>query len=245
MSVFEVTQNRYNFIEEKEWEEEKRVYFTYLYNKIMPFIRPNKGKLLDVGCGLGTWASYLKSKLSFEIYGIEMSPDSLEVAKKNGLSMKLSDIENKWPYSSSSFEMVSAIQLVEHLLNTDIFFQESHRVLKRDGYLLITTPNLASWLNRIIFIFGFQPFTTEVSTVDKTFGLKFTRKLSKNRTPVGHIRSFTLKALIDILEYYNFKIVKVVGGKVDYLPKFLKPLDLLFSHLPSLASDIIVIAKKR
>lgn len=245
MNVFSVTQNRYKTDEVSVWKEEKNIYFKYFYEKVAPYAEFKNRKILDIGTGLGIWPAYIKSKVRCSIYGMEMSKESIKIAKKNGLSMKYADIEQKWPYKNGNFEVVSGVQVIEHLLDTDMFITESYRVLSKNGYLIISTPNLASWLNRIIFLFGFQPFTTEVSTRDKTFGLKFTRKLTNNRDPVGHIRSFTLNALVDMLEYYDFKVIKTVGGKVDYLPKFLKPLDIFFSYFPSLASDLIVIAKKQ
>lgn len=244
MNVFSVTQNKYKTNEVSTWKQEKNIYFKYFYEKVSLYVEFKDRRILDIGTGLGTWPAYIKSKVRCSIYGMEMSKESIKIAQKNGLSMKYANIEQKWPYKNRSFGVVSGVQVIEHLLDTDIFIKESYRVLLKNGYLIISTPNLASWLNRIIFMLGFQPFTTEVSTADKTFGLKFTRKLTNNREPVGHIRAFTLKALIDMLEYYDFKIVKAIGGKVDYLPKFLKPIDTLFSYFPSLSSDIIVIAKK-
>jgi hypothetical protein len=37
------------------------------------------------------------------------------------------------------------------------------RVLREGGYLLITTPNLASWVNRLVMLLGYQPYNCEVS----------------------------------------------------------------------------------
>jgi len=104
--------------------------------------------------------------------------------------------------------------------------KEAFRVLKTDGYLVITTPNLAAWFNRLIFLFGYQPFFLEPSTKDKTVGLGFTRRLMPNRKPVGHIRCFTLKALKDILVLHGYKIVLVKGNTGYYLPNFMRPLVL-------------------
>ena len=117
--------------------------------------------------------------------------------------------------------------------------------LKKDGYFYISTPNLASWFNRVIFLFGYQPFFTEISNEDKTLGLKFTQAFTKNRAPLGHIRVFTLKGLIDLLEYHGFVIMNKYGGKIEYLPRFMKPFDKFFSNFPYLASDLFVVARKK
>lgn len=111
------------------------------------------------------------------------------------------------------------------------------------GTLILTTPNLANWFNRILFLFGYQPFFLEASTVDKTVGLKFTRRLTSNRMPVGYVSCFTKKAIEDLLNLHGFENIKIIGGKVDCLPKFMEPFDSLMSFFPALSSDMIIIAK--
>jgi len=134
--------------------------------------------------------------------------------------------------------------VIEHVLGTDDLVLEAKRVLKENGLLIISTPNLSNWFNRIIFLFGFQPFFTEVSLKDKTFGLSFTRGMSVNRETLGHLRVFTLRALRDLLNYYGFKTNFIRGGNLYYLPKFMKPIDKFFSFFPGVASDLIVVAKR-
>ncbi len=61
--------------------------------------------------------------------------------------------------------------------------------------------------------------------------------------PSGHIRSFTLRALRELLQYHGFKVVKV-RGVPGVEPRELAPLDKLFSKIPSLARRIVVLARK-
>lgn len=201
-------------------------------------------KVLDVGCGVGIYGETMKEKYNVVVEGIDQSSGAVEIARRRGIKAKVADIDKKWPFKNSSFDVVMGVQVLEHVFNTDNFFLEAKRVLKKKGLLIISTPNLAVWFNRLIFIFGYQPFFTEVSTKDKTIGMSFTRRLTANREVVGHLRVFTLKALKDMTEQYNFKIENTVGGSVDYLPRFMKPFDEVFSHFPSLASDLIIIARK-
>jgi len=205
----------------------------------------NNLRVLDVGCGLGVYGAEFGKKYNSKVYGIDLERSAIKVANSLGLKAKCSDIDQKWPYSANSFDTVLGIQIIEHVYNTDHFFLESRRVLKNCGLLIITTPNLAAWYNRIVFLFGYQPFFTEVSMKDKTIGLSFTRKFTSNREAVGHLRVFTLKAIEEILALYNFKIEKILGGSVDYLPGFMKPLDKIFAHFPALSSDIILIARNQ
>ncbi|MBZ5627219.1 MAG: glycosyltransferase [Acidobacteriia bacterium] len=50
-----------------------------------------------------------------------------------------------WPFDGGSFDLVLAMELLEHLLLDPCFlFREAHRVLAMEGSLIVTTPNLAS-----------------------------------------------------------------------------------------------------
>jgi len=208
-----------------------------------PFKKGNK--VLDVGCGTGEIGRTIKENFDCDVYGLDINTIAVKKARENGIIAKVSNVEKKWPFKNSSIDTVLCIQMIEHLINPDFFLLESRRVLKKDGMIIITTPNLAAWFNRIIFLFGFQPFFTEVSTVDKTIGLSFTRNLTNNRKPMGHIRCFTLKALKEILELHGFKQILIRGSTVNYFPKYITLFDKIFSFFPSLAADLIVVARKK
>lgn len=135
-----------------------------------------------------------------------------------------------------------AIEVIEHLLNPDYMLREVHRVLKDDGIFLISTPNLASWVNRLILLLGYQPYNAEVST-EILAGVPW--KAYSFTKPSGHIRPFTLRGLRELLEYHGFHIIKVVGVPGVY-PKHVlfQLLDKLFAKRPSLAQRLIVLARK-
>jgi SAM-dependent methyltransferase len=239
------SQEFYSKIYAEEWlHGDSKEIAEYLLNKISSIKLKQKGIFLDAGCGIGTLGKALKDRYGGEVHGIEINPKAVFEAKKNGIRAKIGDLEKVWPYPNDYFDTVISVQVIEHVVHTDQFIKEACRVLKKGGLFIVTTPNLAAWFNRIIFLFGYQPFFLEVSTEDKTLGLKFTRKITKNRQPLGHVRGFTLHALRDILEFHRFRMEKTMGGEVNYLPKVMSKIDKIFSHLPSLATDLIVVAKK-
>ena len=126
------------------------------------------------------------------------------------------------------------------MTNPDNMLREAFRVLKKGGYLLLSTPNLASWVNRIIMLLGYQPYNVEAST-EILAGVPW--KAYSFSRPAGHIRAYTLRALKELLTYHGFKILKVRGARGVY-PKWLSPLDHLFSKRPSLARRLIILARK-
>lgn len=200
---------------------------------------PNK-KVLDVACGIST----LGKTFSNEIYGFDMNPKAVRTSQKNGIKARLGNVEERWEYPDNYFDIVIASHIIEHVINPDQLILEAKRVLKKDGLFIIATPNLAAWFNRILLFFGVQPFFTEVSTIDKTLGLKFTRKLTKLRSPLGHLRIFTTGSLTDILSLHGFKILKTSGVEFIAFPPILRFVDKFFNHIPTLASTIVIVGKK-
>jgi len=63
------------------------------------------------------------------------------------------------PSPDASFDVVLAPDIIEHLVDTEFFLSELHRICKPDGYLVLSTPNLAFWLNRVRLLLGRVPWS--------------------------------------------------------------------------------------
>lgn len=107
---------------------------------------PFKGKLLDIGCGLGHFCRYIRARnIYIEPYGIDISPKAIEyskkLAKKTGMKMKfkMGDAENI-PYPDNYFDFVVAQEVIEHVDSPARVLNEIKRVLKLGGEVYITTP---------------------------------------------------------------------------------------------------------
>ena len=209
-------------------------------SKLLGIPFSSKKKVLDVACGIST----LGKIFSNQIYGFDINKEAVKASRKIGINAKIGDAEKKWDYPDNYFDIVIASHIIEHVVNPDHLILEAKRVLKKNGLFIVATPNLAAWFNRILLPLGFQPFFSEVSSIDKTLGLKFTRKLTPQRNPLGHLRIFTLGSLKDILTLHGFKILKIVGTEFLSFPTPLLFVDRLFSHIVSLASNIIAVGKK-
>lgn len=197
----------------------------------------NTDKFLDIGCGDIWLSKNILDKTRIEEYhGIEISDLGVLEAQKLGIRAIKLDINNELlPYKDKYFDFVFAGELIEHLFDPDHLFSEVYRVLKEGGFFLITTPNLASWHNRVALLFGYQPHYSEVST-KYSVGKLFT---SDKNDVSGHLRLFTLRAAKELLTLYNFKIIKSFGRGTDmFVDKY------IFNHLPSLSTNLIVLCKK-
>jgi methionine biosynthesis protein MetW len=200
-----------------------------------------KSKVLDVGCGDGSFIIKLEKKC--RIFGVDVSSRAVEMAKEAGVSAYKSDVsQEKLPFENEYFDLVYLGDLIEHLINPDFAINEVARVTKLNGFLIISTPNLASWLNRMLLVLGFQPLSSEVSTI-RDFGRPRIHR-ERNYLPVGHLRLFTLLALKEFLAYYGFRIVEVRGSGCELHSKMLDIIDNIFGQIPALASIIIIVARK-
>ena len=198
-----------------------------------------KKKILDIGCGDGSFI--IKFKKHCETFGVDISWNAIKMAKEVGINAYHVDVSSeKLPFQDEYFDIIYMGDVIEHLTNPDFAINEVIRVTKTNGFLVLSTPNLAWWLNRLLLLLGMQPLFSEVSTV-KTFGRG---PRSYDFFPVGHLRLFTYKALKEFLTYYHLKIVRAEGAHYDALPKILSNIDKVFSKIPSLSSNVIVIARK-
>jgi ubiquinone/menaquinone biosynthesis C-methylase UbiE len=203
--------------------------------------------MIDIGCSDGTVTKQLAESIAAkEVWGIDISEKSLMYAHSKGIKTLKLDINHEMlPFPDNTIDVVTGIEIIEHLINPDNFYRESYRVLKDNGYLILSTPNLASWLNRLLLLLGYIPAFYEVSLRFK-LGKPFRsieKVIKEEGVPAGHLRLYTLKALIQHLSIYGFSIIKIAGASV-YGGHIAGYIDKLFERIPSLASDIIIIAKK-
>ena len=115
------------------------------------------GVMLDIGCEKGQWGHYWKNK-GWKVHGLDVNHRNVELSKSAGLDATICDCNSeKLPFSDQSFDFIFAGEIIEHLIDTDGFIEEIYRCLVPGGKAIITTPNLASFENRMRLLFGVYP----------------------------------------------------------------------------------------
>lgn len=101
---------------------------------------PAQASVLEVGCGLGYFAARLSRV--FSTVGLDISSSALGYARMHmGFKPVVCGTAESLPFGSNNFDVVVALDVVEHLKNPHYFFREAQRVLKDDGLMVVSTPN--------------------------------------------------------------------------------------------------------
>lgn len=181
---------------------------------------------------------------------IDISEKAVSLAKAKGIKAINVDINNeKLPYPDDYFDLVTAVEVIEHLINADNLLSEAYRIVKPGGYFLVTSPNLASWLSIFSLVLGYLPPSYDVSLlfrIGKPLGKKIHLPLSEK--PVGHIKLYVPRALREHVETYGFRVCLIKGVRLIEGPgilKFIGFIDSLLSSVKRYASGIILLAEKR
>ncbi len=108
------------------------------------------GRILDIGCG--SFPYFLAHTAFQEKFAVDQLPMPKETAVKNQIEFFTLNLnqEPRLPFEADYFEAVTLLAVVEHL-NPDsmaLLFQESRRVLKPGGRVVLTTP--AAWSDGLL-----------------------------------------------------------------------------------------------
>ena len=198
---------------------------------------PPSPRFLDLGCASGTWSARVAATLgASSVVGVDLSTKALRAASQNGIQAVFASVDGGvLPFRTDSLDVVMLDEVIEHVVDTDGIVDEIHRVLHPDGVLVLSTPNLAAWFNRLGLLAGLQPAFTEVA-YSGVYG-------RPGDEVVGHLRLFTWRALREFLAAHDFGIVSVHGAPFHGLPRLAHGLDRLATRSPSIAADLLVVAR--
>ncbi|MEC3980081.1 class I SAM-dependent methyltransferase [Amycolatopsis sp. H20-H5] len=198
--------------------------------------RPGRQRILDVGCGDGAATSLVaRFEPANHVIGLDWSTRAVRTARDYGFDMISGGVDGPGlPIASESMDVVIMSELIEHLVDTDAALTEALRVLRPGGALLLSTPNLAAWYNRVLLAVGVQPIFTEV-------GLRGIHGRPGAQV-VGHLRLLTRRALVGLLRANGFERIDVTGARYHDVPAMLAPIDRLLCHWPGAASILLAAA---
>ncbi len=209
------------------------------YNQILKEIETykKKGRLLDIGCGRGEFLDRARKK-GWEVYGLDFSQPSAHYAKKHfGIEVLVSNFE-KANFNENFFDVVTMWDYLEHTKKPSLILEKAAKSIKKDGILVVASPNLDSLLEIT------AKFIYRIS-----FG-KVEMPLAK-QYPFTHHYHFTLETLAKYLEKCGFKIIKVIKENthlerlnLTFLNKLVLAFIFRLSKLSARQNRMIIFAQK-
>jgi len=196
---------------------------------------PNPIKILDIGCGYN--CELFKYKRKEDKYcGCDFY-DKINIEINDYQKINLNEEKLSDKYKGEKFDVIFCGEVIEHLFSPDSLLDEIKALMHKNSILILSTPNLGYYLNRIMLLFGISPFFLENSSEVK-LGRKFKLLGQFNKTE-GHIKLFTYGALKDLLKLKGFKIIKIKS-----VPFRLNILDRVAGFLSkSLSADNVFVIK--
>lgn len=144
---------------------------------------PKNVRVLDIGCGFGESLGYHKNR-GCDVYGVEADENIKRVADTFGFNVKVG-LFSANDYEKDFFDYVTMDQVIEHVPDPYEILTGIFKILKPNGYLVLSTPNSNGWGARL-------------------FGKRWI-----NWHAPYHLHLFSKKSLIIISQKAGFEVEKI------------------------------------
>jgi len=132
---------------------------------------PDNPRIADLGCGE---APVFKHSVNVDIYPAK--------------GVIVADLNKEMPLGPDAYDVVLAVDIIEHLYDVDTFVRNANKILKKGGMFIVSTPNVLYWRNRLELLFG----------SDRHFDHKG-----------EHLHFFSPRSLMDLLSLNGFDAFRI------------------------------------
>ena len=109
-------------------------------SKLIESLTNSGDAILDIGCGNGSILRYLKSRGYSNLHGLEISDYAIRRLRGEGIEMHYGVLP-EIPLPDTTFDVVIASQILEHIIRRRTFIKEIRRTLKPEGSCFIFVPD--------------------------------------------------------------------------------------------------------
>jgi 2-polyprenyl-3-methyl-5-hydroxy-6-metoxy-1,4-benzoquinol methylase len=204
-----------------DYNNKPDTYYTNVRQEMIDFMPKTAKTVLDVGCGEGAFASYIKNKFEIEAWGIEMTPEPASVAETKLDNVLIGACEDKIAeLPDGYFDVIYFNDILEHLVDPYAVLKSIKAKLSKNGVIISSIPNVRYFrvLKKLI--------------VNKNWEYEKDGVLDKT-----HLRFFTTKSIQKMYNDLGYKIQSHQGiNKTKSIKPYLYNIPLFFS-----AKDIFYI----
>jgi 2-polyprenyl-3-methyl-5-hydroxy-6-metoxy-1,4-benzoquinol methylase len=210
-----------------------------LFNNNFEIHFSSNGKVLDVGCGNGRYLDGMK-KLGWLVKGVEFNESAVRVCNLSGLDVHHGDLLSA-NFDTDSFDVINVSHVIEHVPNPKEFFAELSRVLKKNGTLIIKTPNSQALGRRL---FSINWYANDVPRHIYLFSEKnFNVLANASSLKVQQLRTRTTpKIILNSIDYVVANNSKP-SKKVKWM-RFIARLYVLFAQYKKRGDEIFAVFTK-
>ncbi len=190
-----------------------------LEEKVKPL---EKVKILDIGCGGGLLSEPM-SRLGADVMGIDASDKNIEIAKfhakKDNLNIKYLCASPEQLNTSTKFDVILNMEIVEHVKDVDFFLQSCSKLLRKNGIMFVAT------INKTLKSYFFAIIGAEYILRWLPVGTHEWEKFVKPGELVKILKKYDLR--LDSLDGMKFNLIKdewkVSKDKsINYIGRFIK-----------------------
>lgn len=191
--------------------------------------------VLDIGCGEHAVLSAGVTAPDL-YYGSDVkSSISARLERYVALDLDRDSLSEAW--ENRRFDVIFCSEVIEHVFSPDRLLRQIASVAADDCLAIISTPNLAYWVNRLMLLVGVNPMFVENSS-EVVLGRR-SRRLGQGNPTQGHIRLFTNAAMRDLLAREGYRL-----DELRSLPVWPIPGERLLSRLaPALGANTIYVTR--
>lgn len=125
-------------------------YFSHARREIAPHLPMVVGRSLDIGCGNGTTSAFIRHLHPELVWagGVELFPDAAEKARTVLDQVWCGDLEKtafETEIAPQSLDLVLCLDVLEHLVDPWTVVKRISPLLKPEGRLIISIPNIRNW----------------------------------------------------------------------------------------------------
>ncbi|WP_339757403.1 class I SAM-dependent methyltransferase [uncultured Winogradskyella sp.] len=213
-----------------DYNNKPDAYYNFPRPEMLKLLQKTAKRVLDVGCGQGTFAVQIKDYNNAEVWGIEYMPEEGEVAKKVLDKIFIGAVEdyiNELP--DNFFDAIYFNDVLEHLAYPDDVLRDLKPKLVKNGLIISSIPNIRYFRVMKMLVADGNWDYADHGVMDKT-----------------HLRWFTKKSIRKMYEGLGYEVIsndginpsKSLKPYLYNIPLFFTAMDMKYVQFATVAKNV-------